>query len=86
MARVEPRHTKAYSATPFSSTAPPAHQAGDRVRDFWFQFLVLAAAFAALDILANTAIAHWVSDERQDLVSYPTCTGRPSPSASPARY
>ncbi|RLP86439.1 hypothetical protein EAD98_28730 [Micromonospora sp. CV4] len=41
----------------------------ERVRDFWFQFLVLAAAFVVLDILPTAAIALWVPDERQNLVS-----------------
>ncbi|SIM84798.1 hypothetical protein [Micromonospora cremea] len=40
-----------------------------RVRDFWFQFLVLAAAFVVLDVLPTTAIALWVPDERQNLMN-----------------
>ncbi|GIJ30367.1 hypothetical protein Vqi01_55290 [Micromonospora qiuiae] len=40
-----------------------------RPPDFWFQFLLLAAAFVVLDVLPNAAIGLWVPDQWQNLVS-----------------
>lgn len=40
-----------------------------RVRDFWFQFLVLAVAFTLLDLLPNAAIGVWVPEDQRELVT-----------------